>query len=148
MEKIIGKNAKGEVKVYNVAIRDFEPDYRAPIGYIDTEGDFLPNYPEVAFAKDGDDFAVDSGTLVYIDGTSNTEDFIEWVKEEFDDRYKIREYGTRYWTHEDGVDEIATIGNDDAKIAKTVVFAEVADPDEDEMKAYEATVAKYNRNGK
>lgn len=143
MEKIIGKNAKGEVKVYNVAIRNFEPDYNVPTGYIDTEGDFLPNYPEVAFAKSGDDFAVDSGTLVYIDGTSNTEDFIEWVKEEFDDSYKIREYGTRYWTHEDGVDEEATAEMDDAKIAKTVVLVEVADPDEDEMKSYEATVADY-----
>lgn len=143
MEKIIGKNAKGEVKVYNVAIRNFTPDYRAPTGYIDIEGDYLPNYPEVAFPKNGDDFAVDSGTLVYVDTTSNVDDFVEWVVEEFDDPTKIHEYGTKYWTHEDGVNEEATAEMDDAKIAKTVVFVEVTDPDEDEMKSYEATVADY-----
>lgn len=142
--KIIGKNEKGEVKVYNVVIRNFEPDYDAPTSYIDIEGDYLPNYPEVTFAKDENDFEVDSDPLVYVDTTSNVEDFVDWVVEEFDDDYKIRTYGTKYWTHEDGIDEEDTADMDDAKIAKTVVMVDVADPDEDEVKSYETTVNDYN----
>ena len=142
--KIIGKNEKGEVKVYNVVIRNFEPDYDAPTSYIDIEGDYLPNYPEVTFAKGGDDFEVDSDTLVYVDTTSNVADFADWVVEEFDDDYKIRKFGTKYWTHEDGVDEEATADMNDATTVKTVVIVDEADPDEDEMKSYEATVNDCN----
>lgn len=144
MEKIIGKNAKGEVKVYDVTIRNFKPDYNDLTDYEDIESAYLPNYPEVEFAKDEEGDCPD-GTLVYTDKDSNVDEFVEWIKEEFDDQTKIKEFGTKYWNHEDGpiipVDgEEAAEMEADMHIPETVVWVKVSDPTEEEMAVYKATI--------